>query len=634
MNTHIEPEPYNSHQDGIEDEAVAVKALGIFADDMVASSILRSPAGKAPGITGLSAELLHPVVDVITPILTSLFCLYFFVGMVPSSWKRSLVCPVPKKGDLSIISDYRPVSLTEVTRKIYEMCLLDTLKCSVNLSREQGGFREGRSTLDQIQALDGTLKLIKSQGRKAHVAFLDIKAAYDSVPRPVLWKRCEEAGVDTFVISSLQALFDHNSAMLAISQKRSTPFGLPAGVLQGSVLSPMLYSIYLDPLVDRLSEDGPSIKLPHNGGKINCFLYADDIALVASTASGLKRLLAVAAEDSIARGYRFSPAKCVVVAPGHMVHRLYGNAIVQERSFCYLGVEMSNIGIKAKEHVARRILKAERMATSLSQVGARFRTLSAKVNVSLYQVFIRPGLEYGLPLICNHKGAMELLNRSQKKILCKFLGVDPIARNVVIQGITNCPPFEVRSKILRSARVKRLGDIIDEDGWEKHALAYVLRCTQDEPFFDRSEAAQTRSQILSSFRTHIDELISGIYDGFMDRVTLRWLLNIPLSSGILRTILLWILGRWNCFSLRRCHQCGVQFQSQGHVIDCSNLVQKLGEEQGLIGLTQPREIDPRWIVEFYLGEIRNSPLEDIPSHVAVLEERIRNSIRVVFGESY
>ena len=70
--------------------------------------------------------------------------------------------------------------------------------------------------------------------------------------------------------------------------------------------------------------------------------------------------------------------------------------------------------------------------------------------------------------------------------------------------------------------------------------------------------------IYSNFGPRVDEILSGIYDGFLDRFALRWLLHIPLSPGIMRTVLLWILDICNCFGLRSCLHCGVQFQSQGH----------------------------------------------------------------------
>lgn len=96
--------------------------------------------GIITGLTGLSSDLLHPISDLVAPLLSSLFSIYFYLDAVPSSWQRSLICPVPKKGDLSRISNYRPISLTEVTRKVYEMCILDRLKVDTPLSREQVVF--------------------------------------------------------------------------------------------------------------------------------------------------------------------------------------------------------------------------------------------------------------------------------------------------------------------------------------------------------------------------------------------------------------------------------------------------------------------------------------------------------------
>ena len=103
------------------------------------------------------------------------------------------------------------------------------------------------------------------------MAFLDIKAAYDSVPRGELWRQCEKHGMDHVTLSCLRSLFDHNSAQLVVSQHRSNPIALPAGVLQSSVLSPLLYSIYLDPLVERLRAHGPRVPLPNSSG-INALL--------------------------------------------------------------------------------------------------------------------------------------------------------------------------------------------------------------------------------------------------------------------------------------------------------------------------------------------------------------------------
>ena len=98
---------------------MAREAAGIFDEAVVASAISRSPLGKAPGMTGVCAELLAPISHLVADTISVMFHFYHCFQVVPSSWTRALICPVPKKGDLSRISNYRPISLTEVMRKIF-----------------------------------------------------------------------------------------------------------------------------------------------------------------------------------------------------------------------------------------------------------------------------------------------------------------------------------------------------------------------------------------------------------------------------------------------------------------------------------------------------------------------------------
>ena len=84
------------------------------------------------------------------------------------------------------------------------------------------------------------------------VAYLDIKTAYDSVPRHLLWKKCSAKGLSPAVVACLEQLFDGNDSFVTINGVNSRSFHHPAGLQQGAILSPWLYSIFIDDLPEAL----------------------------------------------------------------------------------------------------------------------------------------------------------------------------------------------------------------------------------------------------------------------------------------------------------------------------------------------------------------------------------------------
>ena len=600
-----------------------------FDECVVQGYIIKSPKNKAPGLSGLTADILHPIADLIAPLIASMFRLFFKFSVVPSGWTKTLVCPVPKKGDLSRIGNYRPISLTEVLRKIYEMCLLGEMQTMVPLSREQGGFRIGRSTIDQIESLD---RIIKAQPNPVHLAFLDIKAAYDSVPRAELWRRCETIGLPDFLIRTLRALFDHNSSQLAIKQKRCSPYGLSAGVLQGSVLSPILYSIYLDLLVFKLRIFGPAVRLGDSTSLnfINSLLYADDIVLISKTRGGLQQLLNIAERDSISRGYRFSPAKCVVLSPLKRALKLYGAPLTHQRAFSYLGMEFTYRGVSLKSHFKKRIAKAEKAANLLRQAGARFRNFPARINVQLYAAFIRPGLEYGLPLAWDEPSAISFLEKCQKRLLCGFLGVNVIARNDVVHSVTGCLPLVVRCEILTHRRLHKLASFWSSADADDRALCFVSKSLRgpDLPVPSSIDLSLTRAEIIERrFLVPINSRLATLFGGNFSFAILRRLLRNDSGPGVIRTVLLWILGRWNSFRPRLCCKCGESFTQQSHIDECCDLPSRLAS---ILPLFDQDPVTPSTSL-VVIGSVLSEPLNAQRALLPALEALLRLCISEVFG---
>jgi len=338
-------------------------ATTIFTTSTIFTILEDVPWNKAAGKSGVCYDLLKAADFSIISSISRWFRILFCSGQVPLSWTRSIIVPVPKKGNLNEIKNYRPISLTESLRKIFEHCIVRYLTVAAGpMHFSQGGFRSDHCCSDMI----ATLHEVLHRKKDMHVAFLDIKAAYDSVDRTILWKRCQDRGINDGIITILKRLFDHNSAQVVVNGKRSQPFGIRAGLLQGSVLSPFLYSVFIDDLAKKLAQEE---KVEIGTFALNCTMYADDIAVFATTAEKLQILLEKCSSHAINNRYQFNVSKCNVIGDASFEYKIEGSLIPIVDLFIYLGVEMIRNGIDFQEFVKRRCKTAVDAGMKLVAMG-------------------------------------------------------------------------------------------------------------------------------------------------------------------------------------------------------------------------------------------------------------------------
>ena len=114
--------------------------------------ILSLPTGNAPESDNISVELNKKGVSRLVTIITALCRKIWETKQWPDEWTRSLIFPLPKKGNLRKCGNYRTISLISHTSKIMLRVILNRLKkeAKEHLAEEQAGFRPGRSTVEQI----------------------------------------------------------------------------------------------------------------------------------------------------------------------------------------------------------------------------------------------------------------------------------------------------------------------------------------------------------------------------------------------------------------------------------------------------------------------------------------------------
>ena len=155
--------------------------------------------GKASGPNGLNNRIIRALSYELSYPFCSLFNQSLQTGVVPTSYKEANVCPVPKTGDLSMVSNYRPISLLNAEDKVFERLifkyLFNHLQDNNLLSSLQSGFIPGDSTINQLTFLYNTFYQALDAGKEVRAVFCDISKAFDRVWHSGLLHKLQAAEV-------------------------------------------------------------------------------------------------------------------------------------------------------------------------------------------------------------------------------------------------------------------------------------------------------------------------------------------------------------------------------------------------------------------------------------------------------
>ena len=188
----------------------------------------------------------------------------FEEGHFVASEKRGLVRPYLKKIglDANDFSNYRPVTNLSHLSKIIERAMLDQLVPFLEeagvVPRYQSAYRKLHSTETALCKIHNDLVNNTCQGKASLLVLLDLSAAFDTVDHQLLLSDLSDCGVEGTAKSLLESYLNNREQSVAIGESRSEPMTLQYGVPQGSVLGPILFTVYTSTLVFLLEAHGVS----------------------------------------------------------------------------------------------------------------------------------------------------------------------------------------------------------------------------------------------------------------------------------------------------------------------------------------------------------------------------------------
>ena len=186
----------------------------------------------------------------------------------PDGWRHSILIPILKGGkDFNRVESYRPIQLTSCLCKLMERMIAKRLAWCLDkhevLSPYQCAFRSGRSTADHLVRLDSHIRDGFLHHSSTLGVFLDIKSACNMVSPTVLLNRMYHIGFRGHMMHFIQAYFQHSTFQVRCGALSET-FHQEYGLVQGGVISPILFNIAIDTIVDVMP---PSVSIA---------VYADD----------------------------------------------------------------------------------------------------------------------------------------------------------------------------------------------------------------------------------------------------------------------------------------------------------------------------------------------------------------------
>lgn len=271
-------------------------------------------------------------------------------GFVPDALLYSSIVSIPKgkNANLADSASYRGISLCSIFSKLFDNIVLCRYQDRLVTSVLQFGFKADHSTAMCSLILKESVSYYVNNGSSVFCTFLDATKAFDRVEYCKLFRLLVERKLPFHIIRVLLSFYLRNRVRVSWCGVVSDYFSVSNGVKQGGVLSPVLFCTYVDKLLYDLSASGFGCYIGE------CFVgalaYADDIVLLAPSATAMRKLLHICDNYASAYHVKFNAlkSKCLyfgrkkgacLVSDSHAscIFTVGGNDIENVDHFVHLG---------------------------------------------------------------------------------------------------------------------------------------------------------------------------------------------------------------------------------------------------------------------------------------------------------
>lgn len=387
----------------------------LFIDiECIESKIKSLDGDKGAGPDGLPPRFVKNCCDSLSLPLYIIFNKSLKSGTFPTYWKIAHVIPIHKSGCKDQCDKYRPISILSCFAKLFESVTYPILYSFLKsqLSIHQHGFIANRSTISNLLEYKNYLCSAFARRMQVDSIYTDFAKAFDKVNHAILCQKLEVYGIHGSLLRWFTSYLGNRSQLVSLQGHLSSPVTITSGVPQGSHLGPLLFLLFINDLVQKLT--------------VPCLLYADDLKIFLEINNlndcvKLQQNLSLVAEWCSVNKMSLNCSKCFVISFGSIKRKLFYNYTLDnyrlERQSVIrdLGVYFDE-NLSFHNHYDYIISKCNQLLGFISRSTKEFKNQTTFIY--LYNSLIRSVIEYGCIIWSPfYKTHSERIEKIQKKFL-------------------------------------------------------------------------------------------------------------------------------------------------------------------------------------------------------------------------
>jgi hypothetical protein len=305
------------------DSSIYQNLLKPITEDEFNSALASLPNNKAAGLSGIPYEMLKQLPPAALTYLKDLISACFSSSHIPSEWKDATIYPIPKPHDWNCyLKNTRPITLLDTARKLMTRIMYNRLAeiLVANKVLQGGNFAglPGGSCDQPIATLEAIIKDASSNNKPLFILQQDISKAFDSIDTNMLRLAMDRLKIPKEFTDLTLELFTNRYNTVITAFGPSLPYKVQIGIDQGEVISPLLWVIYIDPLLTALNIYNTSPYVINSNPNIppssySTLGYMDDTNLIAASIHGIENMLNIAQEFYNFNNTKANPDKAILI---------------------------------------------------------------------------------------------------------------------------------------------------------------------------------------------------------------------------------------------------------------------------------------------------------------------------------